>query len=113
MTDQPTTQAQLIERAARAMRNRWSMQTPPTDENYADAAAVARHGLLGDPEQGAEGWAVRCGEMAKLATQRTAERDALQARIDKALKFTRNPLHWVGVPDELAAEVRAALQGEE
>ncbi|MEU7787693.1 hypothetical protein [Amycolatopsis sp. NPDC049159] len=47
-------QDELIEKAARAMRDRWSTQTPPTEENYADARRLARRGLLADPEQTTE-----------------------------------------------------------
>jgi hypothetical protein len=45
---------------------------------------------------GAEGWQVRCGEMAKLANQRTADRDALQARLDSVPNILRQHyLAWI------------------
>lgn len=45
---------ELIERAARTMRNRFSMQTPPTEEDFTNARALARDGLLAGPGLQAE-----------------------------------------------------------
>lgn len=81
-------QAEVVEKAARTMRNRWSMQTPPTDQDYANARALARDGLLVDPGLTTERDHLRIdlNTTEEHLTDARRERNALQARIDDACK---------------------------
>lgn len=74
---------EIIEQAARVLRNRWSCNTPPTAENVADAQALAVAGLLADAKlrQDANTLARQLGKAVRARDDRQARIDAIRDQL--------------------------------